>query len=102
MQCLTLTWSLVGFSDNTESKHYRVDDEKGKLTIWEMNRYGLHEAKLLIEANLQQLRHVSRCGRETRIDTRYEWLANRKQYIDMTEECSFKCLWFDFEATQSL
>ena len=30
---------LVGFSDNTDSKHYRVVDEKKKLTIWEMNTY---------------------------------------------------------------
>ena len=36
---LVLTFRIVGFSDKTDSKHYGVKDEKGKLTIAEMNRY---------------------------------------------------------------
>ena len=33
----------IGFSSNTDSKHYSVVDEKKKLTIEEMNRYNSHQ-----------------------------------------------------------
>ena len=36
-----LTRTITGFSDKKDSKHYSVKDEKGKLTIAEMNRFVL-------------------------------------------------------------
>lgn len=32
----------IGFSSNTKDKHYKVVDEKSKLTIEEMNEYDMH------------------------------------------------------------
>jgi salicylate hydroxylase len=32
----------IGFSSNTDDKHYKVADEKSKLTIEEMNEYDMH------------------------------------------------------------